>query len=95
MVFLRQCFSEELQRNTVVDTQLDGLEPSEMIHRAFELQFQIIHGLAERAFEQRWWNVSRWEIQPPPNRVDKTDHSVTVYANDQVYSMSLIEVMPI
>ena len=73
--------------NTVIDTQLDGLAPSEMIQKAFELQFQIIRGLASRAFDQKWWKTPQPDIQPPPNRVNTTDHSITAYADNQVYSM--------
>ena len=72
---------------TAIDTPLDGLAPSEMIHRAFELQFQIIRGLAKRAFDQKWWKSPQPDIQPPPNRVNTTDNSITAYADNQVYSM--------
>ncbi|MBQ2817920.1 MAG: helix-turn-helix transcriptional regulator [Clostridia bacterium] len=73
--------------NTVIDAQLDGLAPSEMIQKAFELQFQVIRGLAKRAFEQKWWKASQPDVQPPPNRVNSTDHGITAYADNQVYSM--------
>ncbi|MBE6617315.1 MAG: helix-turn-helix transcriptional regulator [Ruminococcaceae bacterium] len=73
--------------NTVIDTQLDGLAPSEMIQKAFELQFQVIRGLAKRAFDQKWWKAPQPDIQPPPNRVKTTDHAITAYADNQVYSM--------
>ena len=73
--------------NTVINTQLDGLAPDEMIQKAFELQFQVIRGLARRAFDQNWWKSPQPDIQPPPNRVNTTDHSITAYANNQVYSM--------
>ncbi|MBQ4637131.1 MAG: helix-turn-helix transcriptional regulator, partial [Clostridia bacterium] len=72
---------------TVIDAQLDGLAPSEMIQKAFELQFQVIRGLAKRAFEQKWWKASQSDVQPPPNRVNSTDHGITAYADNQVYSM--------
>ena len=74
-------------KNTGIDTQLDGLARSEMIQKAFELQFQVIRGLAKRAFDQKWWNSPQSNIQPPPNRVNTTDHAITAYADDQVYSM--------
>ncbi len=73
--------------NTVIDTQLDGLASDEMIQKAFELQFQVIRGLAKRAFDQKWWKSPQPDIQPPPNRVNTTDHSITAYADNQVYSM--------
>ncbi len=74
--------------NNVIDTQLDGLAPSEMLQRAFELQFQVIRGLAKRSFDEKWWkNPQSYSIQPPPNRVNSIDHSITAYADFQVYSM--------
>lgn len=74
--------------NSVVSTQLEGLEPHDAIQRAFELQFQVIRGLAKRSFDEKWWKDPHSNnIQPPPNRVNKSDHSITAYADFQVYSM--------
>lgn len=81
-------FGKTDTKDNAVSSQLDGLEPSEMIQRAFELQFQVIRGLAKRSYYGKWWeNFRSNNIQPPPNHVNKTDHSITAYANGEVYSM--------
>ncbi len=51
-----------------------------MIQKVFELQFQVIRGLAKRAFDRRNGGNPSTDIQPPPNRVNTTDHSITAYA---------------
>lgn len=83
-----EVFFGKQTENAIIDTRFDGLTSSEMIQRAFELQFQVIRGLAKRSFDEKWWkNPQSYSIQPPPNRVNSMDHSITAYADYQVYSM--------